>query len=231
MHSEPLWIPSQGRRTAANLTRFMGRLRVDHGIDVADYAALHAVSVERPELFWSAVWDEMDVRASVRGARVVKSAVQLRDVQFFPEARLNYAENLLCRRNDESPALIFRGEDKVRLTVSWAELNARVARLYRVLEALGINAGDRVCAIVTNHPDTLAMFLAVNALGAIWSSCSPDFGERGILDRFGQIAPRLLVACDGYYYNGRTIDIGRQDPQRCRGNPGPRARPAHRLHR
>jgi acetoacetyl-CoA synthetase len=186
----------------------MTRLGVAHGIDVADYDALHALSVTSPELFWAAVWDEMGVRASVRGTSVLTSAVHPRDVRFFPEARLNYAENLLCRRNDESPALIFRGEDKVRLTVSWAELNARVARLSRLLESLGIKAGDRVCAVVPNHSDTLCAFLAVNAIGAIWSSCSPDFGERGILDRFGQIAPRLLIACDGYYYGGRTIDIG-----------------------
>ncbi len=202
MLSEPLWIPTERRRTAANLTRLMGRL------EVADYSALHAFSVEEPELFWSAVWDEMDVRASFRGGIVLAPAARPRDVRFFPEARLNYAENLLCRRNDDTAALIFRGEDKVRSTVSWAQLNARVAQLYRVLEAAGIRAGDRVCAVAPNHPDTIAAFLAVSAIGAIWSSCSPDFGERGIFDRFGQIAPQLLIACDGYFYNGKTIDIG-----------------------
>jgi acetoacetyl-CoA synthetase len=207
MQKEPLWRPSPERRAAANLTRFMASLRRAHGIEAVDYAALHAISVKQPELFWAAVWDDMDIKASVRGASVLESAQRLRDVRFFPGARLNYAENLLCRSDDDRPALIFRGEDRVRLTVSWRELNARVARLARVLEASGIKAGDRICAIVPNHPDTLAAFLAANAIGAIWSSCSPDFGERGILDRFGQIGPRLLLACDGYYWNGKTIDI------------------------
>jgi acetoacetyl-CoA synthetase len=203
MKGNPLWAPSEARRAGTNLARFMARFGAAH-----DYAVLHAASVSEPELFWAAVWEEMDVRASLRGDIVLASAARPRDVRFFPEARLNYAENLLCRRNDETPALVFRGENKVRITVSWVELNARVARLARVLEAAGIGAGDRVCAIVPNHPDAIAAFLAVSAIGAIWSSCSPDFGERGIFDRFGQIAPRLLLACDGYYYNGKTIDIG-----------------------
>ena len=208
MHSAPLWQPSEERRSAANLTRFMTRLRAAHGIEVEDYEALHAFSVRSPELFWSAVWDEMDVRAPVRGKADMAGGGHIRDVRFFPEARLNYAENLLCRGNDERPALIFRAEDKVKLMVTWAELNARVARLSRLFAAFGVTAGDRVCAVAPNHPDTIAAFLATNAIGAIWSSCSPDFGERGILDRFGQIAPKLLIACDGYYYNGKTLDIG-----------------------
>jgi acetoacetyl-CoA synthetase len=121
---------------------------------------------------------------------------------------LSYAENVLKRGKSGTPALIFRGEDRVKLTVSWTELKANVGRIAQLLKSLGVKAGDRVCAVVPNHPETIAAFLAVNAIGAVWSSCSPDFGERGILDRFGQITPKVLIAGDGYYYNGKTIDIG-----------------------
>src|SRR4029078_3958729 len=128
---------------------------------------------------------------------------------FFPDARLNYAENLLARQ-DESVAIVFQGEDKVKRTMSWRELNSKVARLHRAPDAMGLKPGDRVAAIVPNHPDTIVCFLAVASLGGVWSSCSPDFGERGILDRFGQIAPRFLIACDGYYYNGKVIPLAAQ---------------------
>ena len=110
-----------------------------------------------------------------------------------------------CVKSDDSDALVFRGEDKVARRMSWRELNARVARLHRALAAAGIKPGDRVCAVVPNMPESIVSFLAAASLGAIWSSCSPDFGERGILDRFGQIEPRLLITCDGYYYAGKTI--------------------------
>jgi acetoacetyl-CoA synthetase len=124
--------------------------------------------------------------------------------RFFPDARLNYAANLL-RKQDDTDALVFRGEDKVMRRMSWAELNRAVARLHRALAAAGVKAGDRVSAIVPNMPEAIVSFLACASLGAIWSSCSPDFGERGILDRFGQIAPKVLITCDGYYYAGKTI--------------------------
>ena len=112
--------------------------------------------------------------------------------RFFPDARLNYAENLL-RRNDDGPALIFWKKDKIKTAMTWRELNARVAQTHRALAKAGIEPGDRVCAVVPNHPETIVAFLAVASLGAIWSSCSPDFGERGILDRFGQIAPKTSL--------------------------------------
>jgi acetoacetyl-CoA synthetase len=208
MPSLPLWTPSPERRARANLTGFMNMLRTSRNIAVASYDELHALSVSRPDLFWSALWDDRKIRAAFRGGVAVEPADHPRRVRFFPEARLNYAENLLWRGNRPEPAVIFRGENRVRLVLSWAELNARVARFARLLESLEIGEGDRVCGIVPNHPDTLAAFLAANAIGAIWSSCSPDFGERAVLDRFGQIAPRVLIACDGYYYAGKTIDIG-----------------------
>ena len=205
MSAERLWEPSAARRTSANLTGFLARFPEALG---ASFEALHAHSVAEPGAFWAEVWDAFDIKAAGRGSVVVRNLDRMPGASFFPDARLSYAENVLRRGRDERPALIFRGEDRVRRTVSWAELRSRVAAIAALLRNEGLGAGDRVCAVVPNHPDSIAAFLAVNAVGAIWSSCSPDFGERGILDRFGQIAPTVLFACDGYYYNGRKIEIG-----------------------
>jgi acetoacetyl-CoA synthetase len=207
MLDQPLWIPSPIRADQSNLTRLMTKLKQRHGVALSSYADIHGFSVERPELFWDAVWEFGGVKASARGTKVFEPADRIWNARFFPEARLNYAENLLVK-DDETPALIFRGEDKVRQTMSWRMLNDRVARLGQALKAYGIKPGDRVCAVVPNMPDTIAAFLATASVGAVWSSCSPDFGERGILDRFGQIAPRILIASDGYYYAGKTLRLG-----------------------
>ena len=198
MTERPLWTPGPERMAASNLARFMAPLGLE------SFAEVLAYSVEEPEDFWSRLWDFCEVKAQTRGERVLVDAGRMPGARFFPDARLNYAENML-RRNDDGDALVFRGEDKVRRRLSWAELNAAVAKLSRAFAAAGIRAGDRICAVVPNMPESIIAFLAASSLGAIWSSCSPDFGERGILDRFGQIAPRILITCDGYYYAGKTI--------------------------
>ncbi len=207
MPDQPLWTPSPICTSQSNLTRLMASLNERHGVGLSSYADIHAFSVKRPELFWDAVWEFAGVKASARGSTVFQNADRIWDARFFPDARLNYAENMLAK-NDDTPAMIFRGEDKVRQMMSWRMLNDRVARLGQALKAYGIRPGDRVCAVVPNMPDTIAAFLATASVGAVWSSCSPDFGERGILDRFGQIAPRVLIASDGYYYAGKTIRHG-----------------------
>ncbi|HUR43235.1 MAG TPA: acetoacetate--CoA ligase, partial [Aestuariivirga sp.] len=173
-------------------------------LDLTDYNSIHQFSITRPEDFWNEVWDFCEVKAKTRGSRVLTEGARMRDARFFPDARLNYAENLL-EKCDDTPALIFRGESTIKSSLSWRDLNAAVARMHRALAAAGIKAGDRVCAVVPNMPETIVCFLAVASLGAIWSSCSPDFGAAGILDRFGQISPRVLISCDGYYYAGKTI--------------------------
>jgi acetoacetyl-CoA synthetase len=185
----------------------MAGLNRKQGLSLKTYAEMHEFSVARPEVFWTELWDHAGVKASMRGNPVILPGARMRERRFFPEARLNYAENMLVKA-DDSPALIFRGEDKVKESMSWRELNGQASQFARGLEALGIKAGDRVCAVVPNMPETIVALLGCAAIGAIWSSCSPDFGERGILDRFGQIAPRVLLCCDGYYYNGKAIDIG-----------------------
>ena len=204
MTDQPLWTPDDARVANSNLRRFMDVIGTRHGRTLANYDDILRFSVEQPLSFWSGVWDFCGVKAETRGERVLVDPTKMPGGRFFPDARLNYAENLL-RKNDDSDALVFRGEDKVSRRMSWRELNAAVARLHRALAAAGVKAGDRVCAVVPNMPEAIVCFLATASLGAIWSSCSPDFGERGILDRFGQIAPKILVTCDGYYYAGKTI--------------------------
>jgi acetoacetyl-CoA synthetase len=200
MTERPLWTPSPDRIAQSSLWRFMKPLGFTSFEEVLRF------SVDEPEAFWTAVWDFCDVRADERGGRVITDKDKMPGARFFPDARLNYAENML-RKSDDSEALVFRGEDRVARRMSWAELNRAVAKLHRALAAAGVGPGDRICAIVPNMPEAIICFLAAASLGAIWSSCSPDFGERGILDRFGQIGPRILVACDGYYYAGKTIRL------------------------
>ncbi len=206
MPDQPLWTPSEKRKAGSNLRRFMDELEGSDGLHLHSYADILRFSTERPEAFWSKLWDFCGIRAETRGKRMIIDRNKMPGGRFFPDAKLNYAENLL-RRNDDKPALVFWGEDKIRMTMTWAQLNARVAQTHRALVKAGIKSGDRVCAVVPNHPETIVAFLAVASLGAIWSSCSPDFGERGILDRFGQIAPKLLFTCDAYFYAGKTHSL------------------------
>ena len=201
----PLWQPAEDRIAATNMERFRRYVNRTHGRDIADYAGLHAFSIGHLDEFWAAVWDFCAVKGE-RGERIVEDADRMPGARFFPDARLNFAENLLVKR-DDTPALLFRGEDKVASALSWRELHDLTSQASRALASTGVGAGDRVAAIMPNMPETCAAMLGVAALGGIWSSCSPDFGERGILDRFGQIDPTVLVACDGYYYAGKTIDI------------------------
>ncbi len=203
MSDQPLWTPSETRKSGSNLYRLMGEINGAHNLQLQSYQDVLQFSIDNPQAFWSRLWDFCGVKAQTRGKRVLVDAGQMPGGRFFPDAKLNYAENLL-KRNDAAPALIFWGEDKVKTTTSWHELNARVAQTHRALAKAGIKAGDRVCAVVPNHPETIVAFLAVASLGAIWSSCSPDFGERGILDRFGQIEPKLMFTCDAYFYGGKT---------------------------
>jgi acetoacetyl-CoA synthetase len=193
MTVSPLWTPPRARQEQANLSAFAAELVRRGAPQLSSYPALQAYSLAEPNAFWSALWDFGGVKASRRGDRFLVPGGSMREAHFFPDARLNYAENMLAR-SDDTPALIFRGEDKVARTMTWRELHAKVARLHHVLAASGLKPHDRVAAVVPNHPDTIVSFLAVASLG-------------GILDRFGQIEPRVLITCDGYFYNGKTIPL------------------------
>jgi acetoacetyl-CoA synthetase len=202
---EPIWSPSSERVERARLTRFMRFVRERYQAPVPDYAALHRWSIEFPENFWSALWDFCEVRAHTRATRIIEDGNRMPGARWFIDARLNYAENLL-RRADDAPAIIFRNERGERRQLSWRELRSETARIADGLRAAGVKPGDRVAGYLPNLPETVIAMLATTSLGAVWSSCSPDFGPSGVLDRFGQIAPKVLFAADGYRYAGKTLD-------------------------
>ena len=202
----PIWQPSAQRIAGTRLTAFMataGR-RWKRRLAGADYATLHAWSIDHPEEFWVSVWEFGEVRGE-KGATVVVDRETMPGAEWFPEARLNFAENLL-RRRDDADALVFWGEDKVKGRASHAELHRAVAQTVAALRAMGVVKGDRVAAYLPNLPAAVVAMLATASIGAIFSSASPDFGVQGVLDRFGQIEPKVLFACDSYWYNGKTID-------------------------
>ncbi|MBN9055045.1 MAG: acetoacetate--CoA ligase [Shinella sp. 65-6] len=201
----PLWEPTAAILAASPMALFMKAAGRSAGRDFATYDALHAWSVEDRAAFWSAVWDECGA-VGEKGAVPLEHGDRMLEARFFPEGRLNFAENLL-KKTGAGDAIVFRGEDKVSYRWSWDELRARVSKLQQAFAALGVGEGDRVAAMMPNMPETIACMLAVASLGAIWSSCSPDFGEQGVLDRFGQIEPRLFIACDAYWYAGKLQDV------------------------
>jgi acetoacetyl-CoA synthetase len=201
-----LWTPSPERAAGAQMREFQDRLAQAEGVALGGYRDLHRLSVERPEAFWTALWDWAGV-VGERGGRVLERGEAMPGARFFPDARLNFAENLLKPGGPET-ALIFRGEDQARRSVSRPELEADVSRLQQAFAAMGLQPGDRVAAMLPNMPEAVVAMLASASLGAVFSSCSPDFGVEGVLDRFGQIGPRVLVVADGYWYNGKRIAIG-----------------------
>ncbi|MEM7541968.1 MAG: acetoacetate--CoA ligase [Pseudomonadota bacterium] len=201
-----LWTPSKERSRSTNLARFMTEVENRHAVRCGDYSTLHEWSINNPESFWSLVWDFTGVIAAERGTTVIKHFDRMPGAQFFPQARLNFAQNLL-RRRDDGVALIFRGEDGLTVSLTYGELYSRAARAATAMRDLGIRKGDRVAAITANIPQAIVAMLGAASIGAVWSSCSPDFGEQGILDRFEQIEPSALFAVNGYDYNGKTLDI------------------------
>ena len=202
----PIWQPSAERIASTRLTAFMAAAdkRWNRRLASADYSRLHAWSIEHPEEFWASVWEFGEVRGEM-GSTLVIDREKMPGAQWFPEGKLNFAENLL-RRRDSADALVFWGEDKVKGRASHAELYRAVAQTAAALRTMGVSKDDRVAAYLPNLPATLVAMLATASIGAIFSSASPDFGVQGVLDRFGQIEPKLLFACDGYWYNGKTID-------------------------
>jgi len=197
MSDKPLWTPSAERVERSLLARFMRE--AGH----RDYAALHRWSIEHREAFWNRLWDFCAVRGE-KGSKTLVDGDRMPGATWFPEARLNFADNLL-RARDDADALVFWGEDKVRRRLSRRALVDLVSRLARALAAAGVRQGDRVAGYAPNLPESIAATLATASLGAIWSSCSPDFGVQGVLDRFGQIEPKVLFCADRYLYGGKEF--------------------------
>jgi len=201
---KPLWTPSDDRVAQSALTAFREAANARFGLKLAGYEDLWDWSVARKEDFWRFLWDWAGIKGEP-GAVVLRDGDRMPGAQWFPEARLNYAENLLAGAPDE--AIVFWGEDKVKRRWSRADLVAEVSRLQQALKAAGVGVGDRVAAYMPNLPETLAAMLATASLGAVWSSCSPDFGVQGVVDRFGQIEPKVLFFPDAYWYNGKAHDV------------------------
>ena len=199
--TDPLWTPRLEFARQTQMALFMNRAG---GPRFTDYHTLWEWSVEHPSDFWSAVWDFCGVIGD-KGSVFLTDGHKMPGAQFFPEARLNFAENLL-RRRDANTALIFRSEAGTERSLSFAELYEQVSRWAQALKDAGVQQGDRVAGYMPNIPETIIAMLAASSLGAIWSSASPDFGVQGVLDRFGQIEPTVLVGVDGYCYNGKTIE-------------------------
>jgi len=205
MHTQPLWQPTATQIEASNLTQFLKSVNQRWQLQLADYEALYQWSVTEIEQFWQSIWEFGKVISETQGSSVLTGRESMLAARWFPEARLNFAENLL-RRRDTEIALIFWGEDRIKQRLSFGELYDRVSQLAQALRAAGVQAGDRVAGYVPNTPDTLIAMLASTSIGAIWSSCSPDFGVRGVVDRFGQITPKILFCADGYFYGGKTFN-------------------------
>ena len=201
----PLWRPSRERVEQANMTAFMRSVHERWKADVPDYASLYLWSIEHPEQFWQSLWSFTQLKATSQGGVVLEDGDQMPGARWFADARLNFAENLL-RQRDDSVAVVFWGEDQVRRTLTHRLLYDQVSQLAKALRAQGVVAGDRVVGYLPNMPETIIAMLATASIGAIWSSCSPDFGTQGVLDRFGQIEPKVLFSADGYYYNGHAHD-------------------------
>ncbi|MFO7178585.1 MAG: acetoacetate--CoA ligase [Pseudomonadota bacterium] len=208
-----LWAPSEERKQQSRLSDYARWLRATRNIDCRDWKELHAFSVGDLPAFWQSIWDYFGVTAHAPAEAVLRGT--LPNVEWFPGARLNYAEHALRQRGSET-AVIFRSEAGERLELDRDALVAQVARARAGLRRLGVGVGDRVAALAPNRPETLIAFLATASLGAIWSSCSPEFGVGSVLDRFRQIEPKVLIAVDEYVYGGRRFDR-RAELERVRG--------------
>ncbi|MFO8088743.1 MAG: acetoacetate--CoA ligase [Desulfatiglandaceae bacterium] len=204
-----LWKPSEERVKKTEIYRFMNFVNNKHDRNFSDYQSLYQWSIENIPDFWAAIWEFADIKASEPYREVVDDPFKMPGAKWFSGARLSFAENLLRYRDDHT-AIVFQGEDQETRQISYAELYDEVARVAHTLREMGIKAGDRVVGFMPNMPETIIAMLAATSCGATWSSCSPDFGIKGVLDRFGQIKPRVLFTADGYWFKGKGLDsLGR----------------------
>ncbi|MFT5607968.1 MAG: acetoacetyl-CoA synthetase [Parvicella sp.] len=205
MTSDILWQPNKQQIESSLMWQFMRFVEQHHGVQVANYQQLHQWSIDEKELFWSALWDYSGVIGD-KGERVLEHGEDIEKARWFPDAQLNFAQNLLRQTGSET-AIYFNAEDKHRSNLSYDELNAQVASIAAWLRSVGVSKGDCVAAYMPNMPETIVAMLATASLGAVWTSTSPDFGEQSVIERFGQTKPAVLFTVDGYFYNGKTIDI------------------------
>ena len=200
----PLWAPSEARCAQTHMSQFMAAASKKAGKSFSNYDALYQWSIEDSASFWELVWEYGGIKASRPAQKTLVHANRMPGAQWFTDSRLNFAENLLAADGDQ-PAIIFTSERGDRIEMSWSELRQQVGALAAKLRAWGVGPGDRVAGFLPNRPEAVAAMLATTSVGATWSSCSPDFGFHGVIDRFGQIEPKVLFATDGYFYAGKTI--------------------------
>ena len=201
-----LWQPSEAQIKNANMTNFIEFINKKYGLSIKDYLELYNWSIDQSPNFWAAMWEYGSIIASKPYEQVVMNIEDMLGAKWFTGAKLNFAQNLLRYRDDQT-ALVFKSEGKEKtVKLTYAELYDRVARLARSLREAGVETGDRVTGFMPNMNETIIAMLAATSIGAIWSSCSPDFGIKGVLDRFGQIEPKILFTANGYYYNGKAHD-------------------------
>ncbi len=203
--NEPIWMPSAEHVRSTNMDAFRAVAERRLRREIGDYRALHEWSVRDRLRFWDLVWEWGGIVASRKGAVIAVDADDMLKTRWFPEARLNFAENFLHRR-DEAPAIIAWSEARPRQETSFRSLHEQVSTMAQVLRSYGVGVGDRVVGWLPTIPEAVIAMLAATSLGAVWSSCSPDFGVQGILDRFGQIEPKILIAANGYVYAGKKYD-------------------------
>ena len=203
--SKLLWQPSEERINQSNLYRFIRFVNDRFTLQLNNYAELYEWSVNNISDFWACMWDFAEIRYSKTYDRVLDQAETMPGNKWFEGARLNFAENLL-RYRDDRVALIFKGESNPTVRITYADLYDEVARVAASLKAMGVATGDRVVGFMPNMPQSIIAMLAATSLGATWSSCSPDFGIKGVMDRFGQIAPKVLFTADGYWFKGKAMD-------------------------
>ena len=203
---KPLWVPPAEWIDKANITRFINFVNRTRGLDIGSYAELYRWSVDRIPEFWASVWDFTEIKASRRFDKVVADLAKYPGTDWFPGARLNFAENLL-RFRDDHPAFVFRGEDGRSASMSYAELYDSVARLSKALRNMGIVAGDRVAGYMPNLMETAVAMLAATSIGAVWSSCGTELGAGAVADRLGQIGPKVLFTVDAQVYKGKVVNV------------------------
>jgi len=215
MRPEPLWRPTQQRIANANITNFIRIINDQQGLVIDSFEALHQWSIENKAAFWSAIWDYCGV-IGAKGSRILIDGSDMERATWFPDATLNFAKNLM-RRQDESIAIYFRAEDQVEYQLSWQSLWQQTAALAAWLEAEGLEPGDRVAGYLPNLPEAVVAMLATTALGAVWTSTSPDFGIDSVVDRFGQTQPRFLITTSGYLYSGKWHALNEKVTAICSG--------------
>ncbi len=205
MNSFPLWSPSSKTKLNSNMQAFLSLVAEKYSLANSEYESIHKWSVENTADFWREISEFTEMTFSVKSNSIVDDPHKIPGAKWFEGARLNFAENLL-RRKDNHKAIIFWGEDSVRREITYAELYEQVKRTAAGFKKLGLQKDDRVAAFMPNMPETIIAMLAATSIGAIWSSTSPDFGIKGVLDRFSQIKPKIVIAADGYFYKGKAFD-------------------------